>query len=59
MFPKNLTPDKSRALALKLLLVLLITGYLILFVASGLAFALVLFSVYIVVVLLVITKLFP
>lgn len=56
---RNLTHEESRALTIKLLLALLVIGYLMLFVWSGLALALGVFSIYIVFLLNIIRKLFP
>lgn len=56
---RNLTHEESRALVIKLLFALLVAGYLMLFVWSGLAIALGIFSIYIVFLLNIIRKLFP
>ena len=56
---RNLTEQESRSLTIKLLITLLVVGYLMLFVWSGLALALGVFSIYIVFLLNIIRKLFP
>jgi asparagine N-glycosylation enzyme membrane subunit Stt3 len=56
---RNLTHEESRVLTLKLVFALLIVGYLMLFVWSGLALALGILSIYIVFLLNIIRKLFP
>ncbi len=56
---KNLTPEESRLLAIKLLLALLVIGYLMLIVWSGLAIVLGAVSIYLIFVLNIIRKMFP
>lgn len=56
---KNLTPEESRLLAIKLLFALLIIGYLMLIVWSGLAIVLGAVSIYLIFVLNIIRKMFP
>jgi hypothetical protein len=53
---RNLAEQEPRALALKLLLALLGAGYLVLFVWSGLALALGVFTIYILFLLNIIRK---
>jgi hypothetical protein len=56
---RNLTHEESRVLTIKLLLALLVIGYLMLFVWAGLALVLGVVSIYLVFLLIVIRKLFP
>ena len=56
---ENLTPEESRLLAIKLLLALLVIGYLMLIVWSGLAIVLGAVSIYLIFVLNIIRKMFP
>jgi hypothetical protein len=56
---KNLTPEESRLLAIKLLFALLVIGYLMLIVWSGLAIVLGAVSIYLIFVLNIIRKMFP